>query len=176
MRILRAAVGTAVFFIAVPSVVAGVLPWWITGWHPRSPLVWAAPLRVVGFVLIVAGVIVLLQAFARFVTEGLGTPAPIAPTAHLVIGGLYRYVRNPMYLAVIATLAGQVLILQRGALLAYLALVTVAVVAFVHLYEQPALQHRYGAQYEHYRTAVTGWLPRIRPYHPDQHRDARDDE
>ena len=50
-------------------------------------------------------VVVVVQAFARFVHEGLGTPAPVAPTEHLVVGGLYRYVRNPMYLAVAATMS-----------------------------------------------------------------------
>jgi protein-S-isoprenylcysteine O-methyltransferase Ste14 len=155
----RAAIGTTVFLVLAPGVVAGVIPWWLTGWD--SDDVWA-PLRVLGAALIVAGAAVLLHAFARFVVEGLGTPAPVAPTERLVIGGLYRYVRNPMYLAVGATIVGQSLLLGRLGLLAYAAAFGAAVLAFVRLYEEPTLARRYGEQYEAYRRAVPGWWPRWR--------------
>jgi protein-S-isoprenylcysteine O-methyltransferase Ste14 len=155
----RAAIGTTVFLVLAPGVVAGVIPWWLTGWD--SDDVWA-PLRVLGAALIVAGAAVLLHAFARFVVEGLGTPAPVAPTERLVIGGLYRYVRNPMYLAVGATIVGQSLLLGQLGLLAYAAAFGAAVLAFVRLYEEPTLARRYGEQYEAYRRAVPGWWPRWR--------------
>jgi protein-S-isoprenylcysteine O-methyltransferase Ste14 len=155
----RAAIGTTVFLVLAPGVVAGVIPWWLTGWD--SDDVWA-PLRVLGAALIVAGAAVLLHAFARFVVEGLGTPAPVAPTERLVVGGLYRYVRNPMYLAVGATIVGQSLLLGRLGLLAYAAAFGAAVLAFVRLYEEPTLARRYGEQYEAYRRAVPGWWPRWR--------------
>ena len=80
-----------------------------------------------------SGVGVLLEAFARFVVEGLGTPAPVAPTERLVLGGLYRYVRNPMYLAVGATIVGQALLLGQPILLLYAAAFALAVAAFVRL-------------------------------------------
>jgi protein-S-isoprenylcysteine O-methyltransferase Ste14 len=155
----RAAIGTTVFLVLAPGVVAGVIPWLLTGWE--SDDLWA-PLRVLGAALIVAGAAVLLHAFARFVVEGLGTPAPIAPTERLVIGGLYRYVRNPMYLAVGATIVGQSLLLAQLGLLAYGAVFGAAVLAFVRLYEEPTLARRYGEQYEAYRRAVPGWWPRWR--------------
>jgi protein-S-isoprenylcysteine O-methyltransferase Ste14 len=155
----RAAIGTTVFLVLAPGVVAGVIPWWLTGWE--SDDLWA-PLRVLGAALIVAGAAVLLHAFARFVVEGLGTPAPVAPTERLVIGGLYRYVRNPMYLAVGATIVGQSLLLGQLGLLAYAAAFGAAVLAFVRLYEEPTLARRYGEQYEAYRRAVPGWWPRWR--------------
>ena len=162
MRRATAAAGSAVFFVLAPGVVAGLVPWWLTGWRVRQPLpawVWW-PARVVGGVLVAAGVAVLLHAFARFVTEGIGTPAPVAPTRHLVVGGLYRYVRNPMYLAVLAVIVGQALVLGQPALLAYAAAVGVAVAAFVRGYEEPALRDRYGAEYDAYRRSVPGWWPR----------------
>jgi protein-S-isoprenylcysteine O-methyltransferase Ste14 len=108
---------------------------------------------------------VLLQAFGRFVWEGVGTPAPPAPTERLVVGGLYRYVRNPMYLALQAVIIGQFLLLDRPALLYYALAVLAMTVAFVRLYEEPALARAYGEQYEAYRRAVPGWLPRF-PGHP----------
>ncbi|TYK46902.1 methyltransferase family protein [Actinomadura decatromicini] len=167
MRTPSVTLGSALFFAAAPGVVAGLTPLWLTGWRPRHHLLWPVPLRITGIVLVTAGSLVLIHAFVRFVTEGLGTPAPIAPTRHLVVGGLYRHVRNPMYLAVITTIAGQTLILQRGILLWYLATATAVMVAFVHLYEQPALRARFGTQYEQYVQAVPAWLPRLRPFHPD---------
>ena len=156
---LRAAVGSLAFLVVAPGVVAGVIPWWLTGWDVEEPL-WA-PLRAVGAVLIAAGVVALLHSFARFVVEGLGTPAPVAPTEELVVGGLYRYVRNPMYLAVAATILGQALLLGQPVLLAYGAVFLAAVMAFVRWYEEPTLARTYGEQYEEYRRSVPGWLPRL---------------
>lgn len=115
-----------------------------------------------GALLVAVGSIVLLHAFARFVLEGIGTPAPIAPTEHLVIGGAYRYVRNPMYLAVGSVILGQTLVLGQTVLLAWLAVFALMVAAFVRLYEEPTLTARYGAEYARYCETVPRWLPRLR--------------
>ena len=112
----------------------------------------------------VGGAAVLLHALARFVVEGVGTPAPVAPTERLVVGGLYRHVRNPMYIAVAATIVGQALILGRLGLLVYAAVFGAVVAAFVRGYEEPTLAQRYGEQYEDYRRAVPAWWPRRRPW------------
>ena len=157
-RRLTAAAGTATFLVIAPGVVTGLVPWLITGWRQGDTRPTA--MVVAGGILTAAGCAVLLQAFARFVLEGAGTPAPIAPTEQLVIGGLYRYVRNPMYLALQAIIIGQVLLLDRPVLLAYAAVVAAATVSFVHWYEEPALARQYGAQYDAYRRAVPAWLPR----------------
>jgi protein-S-isoprenylcysteine O-methyltransferase Ste14 len=157
----RAALGSVLFFVVAPGVVAGLIPWWLTGWHPR-PGPW--PLRALGLVLLVAGTAFLVTAFVRFVVEGLGTPAPVAPPQRLVVGGIYRYVRNPMYLAVLACVLGQYLLLFQPVLLIDLLLTGVAVVAFVHLYEEPTLAAQSGEEYAAYRRAVPGWWPRLRPY------------
>jgi protein-S-isoprenylcysteine O-methyltransferase Ste14 len=159
MRRPSAAAGSALFFAVAPGVIAGVIPWAITGWDTESE--WWLPLRVLGGVLIVAGAAVLVHAFARFVVEGLGTPAPVAPTEHLVVGGLYRYVRNVMYIAVTTTIIGQALLLGQVALLVWAAVAWAAMAGFVVTYEEPTLTERYGAQYEEYRRAVPAWFPRL---------------
>jgi protein-S-isoprenylcysteine O-methyltransferase Ste14 len=164
MRKARAAVGSFVFLVLAPGVVAGVIPRWLTDWGTEQRY-WL-PLRIVGGALISAGALVLLEAFARFVVEGLGTPAPVAPTERLVVGGLYRYVRNPMYLAVGATIVGQAMVLGQPILLLYAAGFAVAVAAFVHWYEEPTLSRQFGRQYEKYRREVPGWWPRRTPWNP----------
>jgi protein-S-isoprenylcysteine O-methyltransferase Ste14 len=166
-----AAVGTAIFLVLVPGTAAGVVPWLLSGW--RSPEPPPHPvIRLVGLILVVVGTVVLISAFVRFVTEGRGTPAPIAPTERLVVGGLYRYVRNPMYLAVAATIVGQALLLGRLKLLAYAALFLGTTAAFVYWYEEPMLLNRYGSQYETYRRAVPRWWPRWHAWEPDNGRES----
>jgi protein-S-isoprenylcysteine O-methyltransferase Ste14 len=170
MRKPVAAIGSLVFFLVAPGTVIGLVPWWLTGWHMRAvPGGWLAltvAVRVIGAILALAGVSVVAAAFVRFVVEGLGTPAPVAPPRHLVIGGLYRYVRNPMYVALLTCLLGQALLLSQPVLVGYAAIVAAATVAFVMLYEQPALTRRFGSEYQAYRKAVPGWWPRMRPWHP----------
>ena len=167
MRRTRAAAGSLVFLAVAPGVIAGLIPWWLTGWRVEEPLPYWLPLRIVGAILIVAGAAVVLDSFARFALEGLGTPAPVAPTKHLVVGGLYRHVRNPMYLAVGATIVGHALLLGQPFLLAYAATFAAAVAAFVRWNEEPALRSRFGAEYEAYRRDVPAWRPRRRPWRPD---------
>jgi protein-S-isoprenylcysteine O-methyltransferase Ste14 len=133
----------------------------LTGWDSTDPPV---ALRVVGAVLIAGGATVLVSAFVRFVVEGIGTPAPVAPTEHLVVGGLYRYVRNPMYVAVAATIVGQAALLGQTVLLLYALAFMVAVASFVYGYEQPVLSERFGADYERYRRNVPAWWPRLSPW------------
>jgi protein-S-isoprenylcysteine O-methyltransferase Ste14 len=164
VRRTRAAAGSLVFLLLVPGIVAGAIPWWLSGWRVREPLPYWLPLRVAGLVLLAAGVVALVHAFARFVVEGVGTPAPVAPTERLVVGGLYRYVRNPMYLAVGATIVGQALLLGQPVLLLYALAFAVAVAAFVHWYEEPTLLRQFGEQYERYRREVPGWWPRREPW------------
>ena len=161
-----AAIGTTVFFVVAPGVFAGLVPWLMTGYRFEEPIAGWLAMRVVGGVLIGAGLLVLVPAFARFALEGLGTPAPVAPTRHLVVGGPYRYVRNPMYIAVGSTIVGQALLFGQLGLLPYAAAFFAVVSAFVYLYEEPALRRQFGSEYETYRAAVPGWWPRLRPWSP----------
>jgi protein-S-isoprenylcysteine O-methyltransferase Ste14 len=165
MQRLAAGVGTAVFFVVAPGVVAGLVPWLISGWQVRGPLSPLAIIRMaLGGVLLVLAIVVLVRAFARFVMEGRGTPAPVAPTERLVVGGDYRFVRNPMYLAVITAVLGQAMIFGSLGLLLYAVALWAIMAAFVRWYEEPVLLSRYGEEYERYRHAVRAWLPRLRPF------------
>ena len=144
--------GSVVFFIAAPGVVAGLLPWLITHWH-RLPLSPYPAFRIGGVLLIIAGLAFLVPAFARFALEGAGTPAPLAPTERLVVGGIYRHVRNPMYLAVLAIILGQALLFWQASLVVYAGVVGMAMFAFVRLYEDRFWSIATGA-YAAYRNAV----------------------
>ncbi|KAA3447743.1 isoprenylcysteine carboxyl methyltransferase [Mesorhizobium sp. SARCC-RB16n] len=163
MRRFSAIAGSGIFLIAAPGVVAGLVPWLLSDrWGlPWSPL---PGLALAGGALVIAAAAVLLHAFARFALEGLGTPAPVAPTERLVIGGIYRHVRNPMYVAVLTIILGQALLFSSWPIAAYAAIAAAAMVSFVKLYEEPTLAGRYGAEYETYRRNVPGWLPRIMPW------------
>jgi protein-S-isoprenylcysteine O-methyltransferase Ste14 len=159
VRTVSAASGTALFFAAAPGVVAGAVPWALTHWRMAGHLpVW---LRVSGGVTTVVAAVLLIHSFVRFVVEGSGTPAPPAPTERLVVGGLYRYVRNPMYLAVLGAVLGQALLLGQSVLVAYAVVVLTAVVSFVRGYEEPTLRRRFGPAYDTYRASVPGWFPRF---------------
>lgn len=147
------------FLVVAPGAVGGLGPWLLTGWRSADPPRW---LQIVGWSVFASGAVVVLAAFGRFVIEGIGTPAPIAPTEKLVVGGLYRYVRNPMYLAVAAVILGQAAVLGRPVLLAYAAAFGAIVWSFVHWYEEPTLRRRFGAEYEEYLRTVPGWWPRPR--------------
>ena len=162
-----AAAGSLLFFLAAPAIVAGVIPWWLTRWQVAHPLPYGRAVQAAGTLLVVAGAGVLVHAFARFVVEGRGTPAPIAPTARLVVGGLYRHVRNPMYLAVLSAIVGQAVVLGQRSLMIYAAVVAGAFVTFVRLYEEPTLTSQFGAEYAAPRKSVPGWWPRLRPWRPD---------
>jgi protein-S-isoprenylcysteine O-methyltransferase Ste14 len=160
----RAALGPALFFVLAPFSVAGLVPFWIShGWAGRPLAVWGVRSIAAG-ALAVAGLAFIADTFARFVRDGLGTPAPYAPTQRLVVSGIYRHVRNPMYLAVGAAIFGQALLLGSGRLATYGLAVVAAMAAFVRWYEEPALSRRFGAEYETYRRAVPRWWPRWRRY------------
>src|SRR5689334_20249304 len=136
---VRAWVGTVVFLVVTPGVVAGLIPGLITGWRIPWTGGWVWPVAIVAAVLIGSGIVFLLDAFVRFARAD-GTPAPPMPTAHLVVVGPYRYVRNPMYLAVLAIILGQALLFGSVGALIYAGVVLLAVAVFVKGYEEPTLE------------------------------------
>lgn len=156
--------GSFLFFWIAPATVAGVIPWYFTRWQPRTMLAESTPAQWLGALFIAAGAAVVVECFLRFAIKGRGTPAPIAPTRQLVASGLYRHVRNPMYVGVVLAILGQALLFRSLALLQYAVFVWLAFFAFVLLYEEPALRRQFGAEYERYRANVPRWWPRLRPW------------
>ena len=162
MNRTSAALGSFVWLVMAPGTVCGLVPWLITGWRqPGDSVPWVDAL---GWLLVLAGAAVLAHAFVAFAWHGRGTPAPAAPTERLVVEGAYRYVRNPMYVAVFAVVLGQVLLFESWGLFAYLVILSTAVTVFVRIYEEPTLHEVYGRSYEEFCANVPRWLPRLTPW------------
>jgi protein-S-isoprenylcysteine O-methyltransferase Ste14 len=157
---VRALLGTIVFVAILPATVIVLAPYWITGWHLREPFLGTSLTRWLGVAMIVVALPVFVAFLGRFVFEGRGTPAPIAPTQKLVIGGPFRWTRNPGYVAVDAMLIGQGLVLASPAVLVYAALIALAFHVFVLVYEEPTLRDTHGAEYAEYCRRVPRWIPR----------------
>lgn len=161
----EALIGSAAFFLIAPGAVAGIIPWLITHWRYGQD---ATPgLMWLGGVMIVVFAAALIDCFARFALKGGGTPAPIAPTDKLVVTGLYRHVRNPMYVAVLGLILGQAFLFASAALLAYAIAVWFAFHFFVLVYEEPRLRRDFPDDYPAYARAVPRWIPRPLPWKPD---------
>ena len=159
--------GSAIFLVIAPGFVAGLVPRWISAWRLEPPFLGMPLFRVVGGLLIALGVAGLLDSFLRFALQGAGTPAPVFPTRHLVITGLYRYVRNPMYISVVSAILGQGLMLGNLRLLEYGGLVWLLFHLFVLGYEEPTLRVTFGSEYKIFCAAVPRWIPRLTPWIPE---------
>jgi len=159
-----AAIGSLVFLFMAPGTVAVLVPWIITRWRMSDIPAGSAILRPAGIVLIGAGALVLLEAFARFALEGFGTPAPIYPTDRLIVRGTYRFVRNPMYLAVETLILGQAALFGAFNLVIYGAMIAVTFHLFVIWVEEPTLRRTFPAEYRRYSASVHRWLPRLTPW------------
>jgi protein-S-isoprenylcysteine O-methyltransferase Ste14 len=154
---LRAASGGAGFILlGGPTIVAGLVPWLLTGWDADDP---PLALRILGAAVIAAGGALVLWTTALFALRGRGTPAPWAPPERFVVSGPYRYVRSPMYLGVLLLITGQALLLGREVLFAWAAVAWLIFTAFLVFYEEPDLRRRFGAEYDDYVRSVSRWLP-----------------
>jgi protein-S-isoprenylcysteine O-methyltransferase Ste14 len=167
MRLIAAIIGTIIFFFIAPFTLAGIVPWSITGWQVRSSEFALPAVQVVGTVLAALGALMLIDSFARFALKGLGTPAPVFPTKRLVVDGLYRYVRNPMYVGVVSAILGQALMFASPALLLYGSLLWLGFHLFVMGYEEPTLRQSFGREYEEFCSNVRRWIPRLTPWRGD---------
>ncbi|HVQ09138.1 MAG TPA: methyltransferase [Allosphingosinicella sp.] len=159
-----ALIASAAFLIIAPGTVAGYLPWLITRWRFGLDFGDSSALRAAGLALIAIGAAALLECFVRFAWIGLGTPAPVAPPRRLVVSGLYRHVRNPMYVAVVTLVIGQALFFGALGLLLYAAAGWLFFHLFVLGYEEPALRRQFPDDYERFTRAVPRWLPRLTPW------------
>jgi protein-S-isoprenylcysteine O-methyltransferase Ste14 len=164
MKRRLALVGSLAFLLLAPGTVAVFVPWWISRWRMQPPLLGLAASRVAGLLMVTAAVAILLDSFVRFALQGRGTPAPVLPTRQLVVTGLYRHVRNPMYVAVVAVIVGQGLILGDVRVLGYGALLWLVFHLFVVGYEEPTLRRSFGAEYEKFCANVPRWIPRLRAW------------
>jgi len=157
----HAGLGTLAFVLVVPTTVIGYLPYVLSEYVLGPPLFPGA--RVFGVALLVAALPLFVAFNLRFVREGEGTPAPIAPTRHLVVGGPFRSVRNPGYVAVLALVVAQALLFGSVLVLSYAGMLFVIFHIFVLLYEEPTLHRQFGAEYEAYCRRVPRWIPRLFP-------------
>lgn len=153
------ALKSLLFLIVAPGVVAGYIPLALLR---RGAQIETGFFAYLAFPLWTIGGIILLWSFWNFLTQGRGTPAPIDPPKELVATGFYRYVRNPMYVGVLAMIFGHFLWFGYWNLLIYTIIVFFAFHTFVTYYEEPTLKSNFGAAYEEYRKKVPRWIPRLR--------------
>jgi protein-S-isoprenylcysteine O-methyltransferase Ste14 len=150
---------TLLFTILVPGFVAGYVPYVLLGGKPapvHGPMAW------LGIFCAVLGACIYFRCAWEFAVRGLGTPAPIAPTKFLVVSGLHRYVRNPMYIGVALVILGQAALFRAPHLAEYAALMLLTAHLFVIFYEEPTLRRQFGESYEEYCRTVPRWIPRFR--------------
>jgi protein-S-isoprenylcysteine O-methyltransferase Ste14 len=156
--VLGALLKTLLFTILVPGSVAVGIPYWLLGGFSapgRGPLAWS------GLLCLIVGAGIYFRCAWEFAVRGLGTPAPIAPTRFLVVSGLHRYVRNPMYIGVTLVILGEAVLFRSLHLAEYAALMLLIAHTFVVFYEEPTLRRQFGAPYEEYRRTVPRWIPRF---------------
>src|SRR2546423_2299170 len=153
----------SVFFtILQPGTVALLIPYWLISSRSDSVLMSHRPLRYLGLPLIVIGAATLLWCIWDFFASGRGTISPIDPPRHLVVRGLYRYVRNPMYVAVVTILIGEAIFFLSVPVLIEAGIFITLANLFVRCYEEPALRRKFGESYEEYLQRVGRWIPRSR--------------
>lgn len=144
---------------ALPGTTTVLIPWLIVSRSGAVPPRDWGTVQALALVPIALGVSILVRCIWEFAVRGRGTLAPVDPPKHLVVTGLYRYVRNPMYVGGVTLLLGEAALFRSVALLEYAAVWFLLVNAFVMFFEEPVLQRRFGESYDRYRRAVHRWLP-----------------
>jgi protein-S-isoprenylcysteine O-methyltransferase Ste14 len=152
--VLWPVVKTAIFTALVPGTVALYVPQRLKGAGVELPLVWIGA----GLVLFACGAAFYLWCAWDFATKGFGTPAPIDPPRQLVVRGLYRFTRNPMYVGVLSMILGQALYYGSSSVAWYGCAALLFFHLFVLLYEEPTLRRMFGSQYEDYCRRVPRWI------------------
>jgi protein-S-isoprenylcysteine O-methyltransferase Ste14 len=147
--------------ILLPGFFAGYLPWRYFGLG-LAQVDMSRPAHLAGLLCIGLGVALLAACIFEFARSGRGTLSPVDPPRELVVRGLYRYVRNPMYLSVTTIVLGEALLTESRALVAYCVIWFLGVNLFVIGYEEPTLRRRFGTSYDRYTRQVGRWIPRFR--------------
>ena len=150
------------FTFLLPGTVTILMPYWLISSRGAAFSSNRQALHYLGLPLIVIGVAGLLWCIWTFFSEGRGTLAPIDPPKHLVVRGLYRYVRNPMYVSVVTVLSGEAIFFMSVSVLIEAGLFVILAHLFVTSYEEPALRRQFGKSYERYSQTVGRWIPRYR--------------
>ena len=148
------------FLILVPGLLIGVFPYMIS--TTDTELISLGVLSYLAFPFLLIGWVAMLWCFWNFTVNGKGTPAPIDPPKELVVVGLYRFVRNPMYVAGLITLLGWILWSPSLPLILAFFLFLLATQLFVTLYEEPTLKKKFGAAYEEYLKQVPRWISKFK--------------
>jgi protein-S-isoprenylcysteine O-methyltransferase Ste14 len=152
------------FVVLLPGTVAGYIPFGILDNEDRLRVPELSLSSVGAGILAIAGALVLLRCVWDFFARGKGTLAPIDPPRVLVVSGLYRFTRNPMYNGVLALLLGEAWLFGSVSLLEYALVVIILFHLFVVFYEEPALTSQFGESYQAYRRAVPRWGFTTRPF------------
>jgi protein-S-isoprenylcysteine O-methyltransferase Ste14 len=147
------------FTFMLPGTVTVLIPCWIIS-SRGTAAVSNHPLRYLGVPLILTGAVGLLWCIWDFFSAGRGTLAPIDPPKHLVVRGLYRYVRNPMYVSVVTMLIGEAIFFVSTSVLLEVGIFITLAYLFVVLYEEPVLRRQFGESYKRYQQKVGRWIPR----------------
>ncbi|MFI5894938.1 methyltransferase family protein [Actinoplanes sp. NPDC051513] len=142
-----------------------LLPYLLGYWRVQRPLPYWGIAQTAGAGLICLGLAPIVHAFVEFVRAG-GTPVPVASPPRLVVSGLYRYVRNPIYVGFLVVLTGQALVFGSAGMVVYAVVSWCVAATAVRFYEQPRLARRFGANYERYVRAVPAWIPRLHRVNP----------
>ncbi|MGB7624358.1 MAG: isoprenylcysteine carboxylmethyltransferase family protein [Terriglobia bacterium] len=155
---------TALFTVLVPGTVTILVPYYLLSSRTSTPPLNLGVLRYFGLLPLIVGALVYLRCAWDFAIGGRGTPAPIDPPRELVVKGLYRYVRNPMYIGVALVVLGEAIFVRARILFEYVAIVFFFFYLFVLVYEEPTLRRKFGESYDRYCRSVPRWIPRMRAY------------
>ena len=164
MASLRRSVIVSLLFIVFggPAIAVVYVPFRITRFRiPAGEPVWQ---MLVAAALIATGLVPAFESMKRFIVVGRGTLVPAVPTEHLVVSGMYRYVRNPMYVGILIALAGEALLFRSRDIVVFTVILWLGFHLFVSLYEEPTLTRRYGDEYAQFKRQVPRWLPRLTPW------------
>lgn len=147
------------FTLLQPGLVAGLFPYWILGrTRVRNDLNELGSWEYIGLIIFFTGFLIMLHCITLFATKGRGTLSPADPTRKLVISGLYKFSRNPMYMGVMLMLIGETVLFESRSLLYYSIFIFVSFNLFILLVEESRLKRDFGDAYDSYKKRVRMWL------------------